>query len=246
MSTSPDPTCDDAFPSTHWSLVARAGRDNDTAPDALSKLCSQYWYPIYAFFRRRSTSVPEAEDLTQGFFAHLLDGDLVAEAKPAVGRFRGYLIACCRHYLVDQHRRQGAVKRGVSARRVSIDFAEAERRYRREPADGGDPDRLFVRNWAFALIEQAEQSVRAEYVLADRGTLFDRLRPALVGDPNSERYRVIGREFGLTPNAVKMVAQQMRERYAAELRRCIAQTVARPEDLEEEIRELFVAVAGKS
>ena len=245
MPTSPEPTSRDAFPSTHWSLVALAG-DPNTAQDALSKLCRQYWYPIYAFFRRRSASVSEAEDLTQGFFAHLLDGDLVADAKPAIGRFRGYLISCCRHYLVDQHRRNVAVKRGASARRVSIDFVAAERRYRKEPADGGDPERLFVRNWAFALIEQAEKSVRTEYALADRGALFDRLRPALVGDPNSERYRVVGLEFGLTPNAVKMVAQQMRERYAAELRRRIAQTVARPEDVDEEIRELFVAVAGNS
>jgi DNA-directed RNA polymerase specialized sigma24 family protein len=246
MPTTPDPTSRDDFPSTHWSLVELAAGDRDTAKEALSKLCSQYLYPIYAFFRRRSRSVPEAEDLTQGFFAHLLEGDLVAEAKPAVGRFRGYLIACCQHYLADYHRRSGAAKRGGANRLVSIDYADAERRYRREPDGGGDPERLFVRNWAFALIEQAEKSVRAEYVLVKRGDLFDRLRPALIGDPTAERYRVIGLEFGLTPNAVKMVAQQMRERYAAELRRRIAQTVARPEDVDEEIRELFAAVAGNS
>ena len=245
MSTTPDPTDRDAFPSTHWSLVARCGGGKDTAPDALSKLCSQYWYPIYAFFRRQSAGVADAEDLTQGFFAHLLDGDLVAEAKPAVGRFRGYLIACCRHYLADHRRQIRAMKRGGPGQVFSIDFIEAERRFRREPADNGDPERLFVRNWAFALIEQAEKSVRAAYASTDRGTLFDRLRPALVGDPNSDRYRDIGLEFALTPNAVKMVVQKMRELYALELRRRIAQTVARTEDVEEEILELFAAVSGK-
>ena len=245
MPTPQAPLGGDDFPSTQWSLVVRAGGKRDVAHDALAELCAHYWYPVYALFRRRSSTVQEAEDLTQGFFTHLLDGELVAAADPGVGRFRAYLAGCCKNYMLDRHRRRSAKKRGGSGRRVPFDFVEAERRYGREPSHVDDPERLFVRNWAFALIEQAEKAIRHNYAETGRANLFDRLRPAIAGDPTADRYRTIAAEFGLSENAVKKTVQQMRQRYSSELRRRIAQTMVRPDEVEDEIRELFAAVRGE-
>jgi RNA polymerase sigma-70 factor (ECF subfamily) len=234
----------DDFPSTQWSLIARAGGKEEAARGALAELCKQYWYPVYSFFRRRSASVEAAEDLTQGFFAQLLDGRMVAGADESHGRFRAYLIGCCRNYLVDQLRRDGAKKRGGNARRVPIDLVEAEARFRREPAATDDPERQFLRNWAFTLIEQTAAAVRREYADAGRTDLFDRLRSALCGDTDSDAYRSIGKDLGLSENAVKKAAQELRRRYGAELRHRIRQTVVRTSEVEDEIRELFAVVAG--
>jgi RNA polymerase sigma-70 factor (ECF subfamily) len=235
---------DDPFPSTEWSLVARAAGKDDAARDAFARLCSQYWYPVYAYFRRRTGDVGQAEDLTQGLFTHLLDGDGVAAADRQQGRFRAFLVGCCRNYLVDQHRRSAAGKRGGAARHVPFDFAGAAERFRREPADDGDPERVFLRSWALTLLKRTSLAVRAEYAAAGRAAVFDRLRTAITGDPGAETYRAIGAEFGLTENAVKKAAQALRQRYAAELRRQIRETVADPGQVDDEIRELFTAVAG--
>jgi RNA polymerase sigma factor (sigma-70 family) len=237
------PRADD-FPSTQWSLIARAGGNEPNAQAALAVLCEQYWYPVYSFFRRRAASVDAAEDLTQGFFAHLLDGGMVARADESQGRFRSYLIGCCQNYLVDHLRREGAQKRGGKVRRVPIDLAEAEARFRKEPAATDDPERQFLRNWAFTLMEQTAAAVRREYADAGRTALFDRLRSSLCGDLDAEGYRSIGGELGLSENAVKKAAQELRRRYGAELRYRIRQTIARPGELEDEIRELFTAVGG--
>jgi RNA polymerase sigma-70 factor (ECF subfamily) len=234
----------DEFPSTHWSLVARAGGEQEAARQAVAELCKLYWYPVYSFFRRRAATLEAAEDLTQGFFTHLLDGELVAAADSTQGRFRAYLIGCCRNYMLDQHRREAAKKRGGGVRRLPIDFADAEARFRREPTADGDPDKLFLRTWAFTLIEQTMAAVRQEYTAAGRTALFDRLRPALACDPNADGYRAIGIDLGLSENAVKKAAQELRRRYGAELRHRIRQTIARADEVEDEIRELFAAVAG--
>jgi RNA polymerase sigma-70 factor (ECF subfamily) len=234
----------DEFPSTQWSLVARAGGQQDVARQAVAELCNLYWYPVYSFFRHKAATVDAAEDLTQGFFTHLLDGDLVAAANEKQGRFRAYLIGCCLNYMYDQHRRESAKKRGGAVRRVPIDFAEAEARFRREPKTDSNPEKVFMRTWALTLIEQAVTAVRQAYVAASKGALFDRLRPALTGDPDAEGYRAIGADLGLSENAVKKAAQELRKKYGVELRNRIRQTIASAEDLNDEIRELFAAVAG--
>lgn len=234
----------DEFPSTQWSLVARAGGQQQAARQAVEELCNLYWYPVYSFFRRRAATVDAAEDLTQGFFTHLLDGELVAAADAKQGRFRAYLIGCCRNYMLDQHRRESAKKRGGAARRVPIDFAEAEARFRREPKTEGDPEKLFLRTWALTLIEQAVSAVRQEYAAAGKAPLFDRLRPALTRDPDAEGYRAIGDNLGLSENAVKKAAQELRKKYGVALRHRIRLTIASADDLDDEIRELFAAVAG--
>jgi RNA polymerase sigma-70 factor (ECF subfamily) len=237
------PTTDE-FPSTHWSLIACAGGNQQSARGALAELCELYWYPVYSYFRRRVATVETAEDLTQGFFEHLLDGEVVGGASASQGRFRAFLISCCKNYLVDQQRREGAKKRGGDRRRVPIDFAVAEARFRREPQAIDDPERLFLRNWAFTLIDQAVAAARREYASTGREALFDRLCPAITGDPEADAFRAIGRDLGLSENAVKKAAQDMRRRYAAELRRRISQTVSRPGEVDDEIRQLFAAVAG--
>ncbi|MBO0701168.1 MAG: hypothetical protein J2P46_22415, partial [Zavarzinella sp.] len=131
-----------------------------------------------------------------------------------------------------------------AARRVPLDFAAAAERFRREPADGGDAEKRFLRSWAVTLLDGTAAAVRAEYDRAGRGALFDRLRTSLTGDPEAEKYRVIGAEFGLTENAIKKAAQQLRQRYQVELRRRILETVAHPNQVDDEIRELFAAVGG--
>jgi RNA polymerase sigma-70 factor (ECF subfamily) len=235
---------EDPFPSTQWSLIVRAAAGDTDSRTALAELCGRYWYPVYAFIRRRTGSAEQAEDLTQGFFAHLLDGDRIAGANPARGRFRAYLVGSCRNYLADRHRRAAAVKRGGAARRVPLDYAAAAHRFGREPETAGDPERLFLRAWALTVLERAGDAVRAEYAAAGRAPLFDRLRPALTGDPEAGRYRAIADEFDLTENAVKKAAQQLRQRYAAELRRQVGDTLADPREVDDEIRELFAAVSG--
>jgi RNA polymerase sigma-70 factor (ECF subfamily) len=234
----------DLFPSTQWSLVARAGGRDGASCAALGELCGRYWYPIYAFFRRWSRTREEAEDLTQGFFEHLLAGESLAAVTPAHGKFRGFLLACARHYVVDQHRRNTAARRGGDVRTVALDFRAAADRFDREPAHDGDPDRLFLRSWAMTLLDRTAAALRADYTFRDRADLFDRLRPALAGDPDAGSYREAGEALGMTENAVKKAAQELRRRYGEELRRQIADTVSDPGDVDDELRDLFAAVSG--
>lgn len=232
-----------AFPSSHWSVIARATDSNsDAARIALTELCGRYWYPIYAFVRRQAVSNHDAEDITQGFFAHLIGRDLIAGADQVRGKFRTYLLSCCKNYLANSKRAARAEKRGGHATIVAIDFDEAAARYSHEPTDPVDAEQLFLRRWAFTLLEESMAALQREYAEKDRGELFARLRPMLTNDSDSTTYASIAKEFGMTEEAVRKAAQRLRERFREVLRQRIADTVESESDIADEIRDLFAAV----
>jgi RNA polymerase sigma-70 factor (ECF subfamily) len=231
------------FATTRWSLIA-AARDPDApeARQALAELCGLYWYPLYAYIRRRGHDHAGAEDLTQGFFAHLLERHDWAAADPARGRFRSFLLAACQHFLANEHDRATAQKRGSGRQPLSLDFADADGRYAREPAHDQTPERLFERRWALTLLEQVLAGLREEYESSGKGRLFEALKGSL-GGPEVP-YAAVAADLGLSEGAVKVAAHRLRQRYRDRLRAAIAETVAGEEQVDEELRDLFAALGA--
>lgn len=232
------------FDTTRWSLVRAAGRDDTFAAHrALSELCEQYWFPVYSFIRRRGHDHDQALDLTQGFFARLLERDGLATADPAKGRFRSYLLGACQHFLANEHDFAAAEKRGGGQTLLSLNFANADSRYGVEPADGHSAEQEFERRWALALLEQTLAGLRAEYLEAGKQSLFERLKASLTGESSS--HAAIADELGMSEGAVKVAAHRLRQRYRERLRAAIAETVDSPAEIDDEIRALFAALGGK-
>lgn len=233
------------FATTHWSVVLRAGgSDPDVAKSALSFLCEGYWYPLYAFLRRRGSAPDEAQDLTQGFFADLLERGDIEKADPERGRFRSFLLGSLKHFVANERAREQALKRGGGRAHLSLDFQAAEDRYRLEPHDSRTPERLFEANWARELLDRVVDGLRAEYVEEGKRELFDRLVPCLAGDLEAQPYAEIAAGLEMSEGAVKIAAHRLRKRFRVRLRSEIAHTVAEPEDVEDEIHALFQALAG--
>lgn len=232
------------FLTTHWSVVIRAGQDpSEASQQALADLCRTYWYPLYAFVRRQGHGPQEAEDLTQEFFARLLEKNYVAGADQQKGRFRTFLIVALKHFLANEWDRQHAQKRGGFQTVVSIDHDLAESRYGAELAHHEQPDVIFERQWAVTLLEEVMTRLQAEYTATDRTCLFDHLRPCLTKDESALPYTEIGQRIGLTEAAVKMAVQRLRNRYRELLRDEIGRTVTSPDEVEEEIEHLFSVFA---
>jgi DNA-directed RNA polymerase specialized sigma24 family protein len=237
----PDPHGAGQFPSTHWSLVVKAGSPGSLeARAALEKLCSAYWYPIYAFIRRKGNGHDEALDLTQGYFARLLERDRIVAANPSKGRFRAFLRTDCQHFLIDQFRRMTA--RSGGAPTVSIDAHAAEERYRFEPADTLTPDRLFDRAWALSLLETVLDLLAREYAAKGQSELFDNLKIALTQGKGAVPAASPASELGKTVEAVHMAVHRLRKRYREILEEQIAATLDGPSEMEDEIRSLFEAI----
>jgi RNA polymerase sigma-70 factor (ECF subfamily) len=234
----------DQMPSTLWSVVLCA-RDRATqeADEALTALCRMYWYPLYVYIRRQVSTADQAEDLTQAFFARLLEKDFLAGVDAHKGKFRAFLLACCKHFLANERDRQRAHKRGGGQPILSLDRPSAEERYSREPADTFDPERLYQRSWALLLLEQTLEQLRQEYHDAGKGPLYEHLKGVLLGEDSALSYAEVGAAVGMTEPAVKKAAQRLRQRYRELLKERIAATVEGPEAVEEEVRELF-AVLG--
>jgi RNA polymerase sigma-70 factor (ECF subfamily) len=233
------------FLTTHWSLVIAAqDRHSPQAQEALGSLCRTYWYPLYAFIRRQGHDADEAQDLTQEFFARLLEKDFLAAVDRAKGRFRSWLLAACKHFLANERDRARAQKRGGDRVLLSIDLAAAEPRYGGEPAHDETAERLFERRWALALLEQVLARLRDDYAAAGKGLLFERLKFALTGDRGAVAYRPLGVELGLSEGAVKVAIYRLRQRYRELLREEIARTVHDPGHVEEEIQDLFTAFSA--
>jgi RNA polymerase sigma-70 factor (ECF subfamily) len=236
---------DSRFESTEWTVVRRAAGSDAAARTALAELCRQYWYPIYAYIRRR-TSADQAEDLTQEFFAHLLAAPIVASADPALGKFRAFLLACCNHFLANERARAAAQKRGggeAPVRIVPFDSRDAERRFDLEPADHHTPEWHFDRQWALTLLEVTLRDLAEECAQKGDDRLFQSLKPMLAATGEAPaRYAEIAADLDSTEAAVKKAAQRLRERYGAILRGRIAATVDGPEGLDQEVRDLFAAV----
>jgi DNA-directed RNA polymerase specialized sigma24 family protein len=232
------------FPTTRWSQVVAAGdRAGTEARDALTELCSAYWYPLYAFVRRKGYPPDEAADLVQGTFLTLLDRDGLAAVAPERGRFRSFLMAACVHHLADCRDRDQAAKRGGGAVPIPIDRIVAEGRYSAEPVNDWTPERLFDRRWATDLLENAVARLEAESTAAGKSALMSQLLPTLTGGRGNIPLAAIAVELGMTEGAVKTAASRLRKRYGEILREEIARTVADPADVEDEVRALFAALA---
>ena len=229
------------FPATRWTLIAAAKESGSPAArKALAELCQAYWYPLYAFIRRSGHDTNEAEDLTQAFFASLLEKEAFASADPARGRFRSFLLASCKHFLANQHDRSVAQKRGGGRPVLTLDDAEA--RYRRETARSQSPEQLFDRRWALALLESVLDRLRQEYDSGGKSRLFSELKGFLTGD-TARPHAVVATELGMSEGAVKVAVHRMRRRYRELLRDEIGQTLGEPAEVDDEIRALFVALS---
>jgi RNA polymerase sigma factor (sigma-70 family) len=235
------------FPSTQWTAVVRAGCGSGSeAGRALTRLCEDYWFPLYSFVRRSGFGAAEAEDLTQEFFARLLEKQYLAVADPQRGKFRSFLLASLKHFLANEWHRAHAQKRGGPRGVTAIDFRDAESRYGAQPADTLTPERLYERRWAIALLEHVLEELRREMAREGKSVLFDGLKELLPGPSDSRSYGQIAVELGTTEAAVKMAVHRLRRRYRELLKDRIAQTVAGPDDLEDELRQLFSAVGKEN
>jgi len=235
------------FVTTHWSVVlAAGGGDSTNAQQALAKLCQVYWYPLYAYVRRRGFSPPDAEDLTQEFFTRFLKHGWVANADREKGRFRTFLMSALNHFLANEWDKARAQKRGGGVALLPLEFGSAETRYCREPADNETPEEHFERRWAMALLEAVVERLRLEYDQGGKRHLFEALHPSLVGDRTSQPYDELAKKLGLSEAAVKSAVHRLRQRYRQLLREEIAQTVAGPGEVESELRHLIAVLGGRA
>lgn len=230
-----------AFATTRWSLILRAGEGE--CEDSLAKLCESYWYPIYAYLRRCGHAVPDAQDLTQGFFLHLLSGDMLARAAPGKGRFRSFLLGAVKNHLGHEYRHKSALKRGGGVSFVPIDEVVAERRFALEPAGPITPEMQFERSWAFSMLEQTGKRLGEDYQRAGRGEVFQALLPCLAGRFDRSGYRELGEKLGISEGAVAVAVHRMRQRYGELLREEIAETVETSAEVEAELAHLMNIVA---
>jgi RNA polymerase sigma factor (sigma-70 family) len=234
----------DYFATTHWTMVLHAGRSDSTAArHALAQLCQTYWYPLYAYVRRRGHSPEDAEDLTQGFFARLLELESLTGVSREKGKFRSFLLASLNHYLSDEWDRARAQKRG-QGRVISLDARQAEDRLSREPADLLTPEKLFERKWAMALLDTVVKMLQREYESAGKGPLFLALGFAIAGEKAETPYAKLSAELGLSEPAVRVAAHRLRQRYRQLLRDEIARTVATEAEVDGEMQHLYRALAG--
>lgn len=231
------------FPLTHWSAVFAVGRDGDSrAEAALTELCQTYWYPLYAFARRKGHAPHDAQDLTQGFFEHLISTRLVEKANPQKGRFRSFLLACFSNFLTSEQDRAQAKKRGGGRSVVALDRTVAENRLAREPALDGSPDFLFDRNWALAVLEAGLQRLEAEFRESGRAEVLEHLQPFLQGDTSGPSYTEVARRLGTTEGTISVSVHRLRKRYRELLRAVVSQTVNNPLDTDAELAHLLAAL----
>ncbi|HEX8294986.1 MAG TPA: sigma-70 family RNA polymerase sigma factor [Chthoniobacteraceae bacterium] len=233
-----------AFAQTRWTQVlAAADREHPETQEALAALCRTYWPPLYSYVRRRGHSQADAEDLTQGFFARLLRLDSLGQVRRERGRFRSFLLASLRHYLADESDRQRAAKRG-SGLVVSINAEEAETGYQREAADpAAAPDAAFDRAWALTLLQTVATRLEQDYAAAGQSALFQALSFSLTGSRSEIPYAELAAQLQISGPAVRVAVHRLRARYRQLLREEIAQTVATPEEVDDELRELLLALS---
>ncbi len=231
------------FPTTCWTRVlAAAGQVTPEAREALAELCATYWYPVYAFIQRKGRGHDEALDLTQDYFARLLERETVAAADAGRGRFRSFLLADCSRFLADRREHDRAAKRGGGVALLSIDARDAHGRYLREPAHGRTPERLFERDWALALLDGVLARLRREYEESGRGANFEAMKVLLTDSPRAAPHAELAVRLGTNAGAVQVAVHRLRRRYRDLVRVAIAATVDNATDVEDEIRDLFAAL----
>jgi len=232
------------FETTRWSTVlAASSQSTGRARDALATLCQTYWYPLYTYLRRRGHNPEDAEDLTQGFFTHLFEKRALRAADPERGRFRSFLLASLQHYVSNEHARARTQKRGGSTVLLPLQLDNAEGRYRREPSDERTPETLFDRRWALTVLDRVAATLREEFCRRGKEAVFDGLEDHLIGDADRLSYREVGARLGLSEVAARVAVYRLRWRFGELLRRQIGETVANPQDIEDEIRYLMRAIA---
>jgi RNA polymerase sigma factor (sigma-70 family) len=232
------------FVTTHWSVVLSAGRsDTPRAAEALQRLCQAYWYPLYAYVRRRGYSPHDAQDLTQGFFTRLLQRSALTKVDPAQGKFRSFLLASMKHFLSDEWDKSRAEKRDAG-QTISLDLGSAETRYLQQADDTLPAEKTFERRWALSLLEQVYERLRQDYARENKSDLFEALRFSLMGERSAVPYAELACRLGMNEGAVKVAVHRLRQHYRKRLRDQIAETVATPKEIEEELRCLLRALAG--
>jgi RNA polymerase sigma-70 factor (ECF subfamily) len=232
------------FATTHWSVVLAAKESNTPGADeAMEKLCRAYWPPIYAYIRRERHNATDAQDLTQEFFARLLAKDYLQHLRHQEGKFRSFLLTILKHFLSDERDKAGAQKRGGGKTFVSLDETSAEERYLDAPVNGLSPDQMFDRRWAQRVMERALTRLREEYVAGGKGALFEQLKDIQLGEHGETSYAEIGARLGMAEGAVASAVHRLRKRHREILRKEIAQTVARPEEIDQEIRNLLAILS---
>jgi RNA polymerase sigma-70 factor (ECF subfamily) len=242
-----DPSGPREFATTQWSLVVAARPDEASetrARKALEQLCRAYWYPLYAFVRYRGYSSDDARDLTQAFFARILETGGFASADPGRGRFRSYLLGAMKHFLANEWRRERAQKRGGQVQFIEWDALDPEARYAKAPKQPDSPEQLFDREWALETVAGALQSLRAEMARAGKGEQFDALKGSLTGEDESPREELAVR-MGMTEGALRVAVHRLRQRYRKLLRASIAETVGSKADLDDEMRYLVAVLRGR-
>jgi RNA polymerase sigma-70 factor (ECF subfamily) len=231
-----------SFGTTHWSLVLAAAHDSrPDAATALATLCETYWYPLYYYVRRRGYCAEEAQDLTQEFFAVLLEKEYLRVADRERGRFRSFLLASLNNFLTAEWRRRSARKRGGGRQPLSLNVRSVESRYSQEPSHDLSPEKAYERRWAILLLEQAVSKLRAEYAASGKAALFERLAGFLSGE-KGVLYQQVAGDLNMSEGAIRVAVHRLRQRYRQVLRAEVAHTVAGPQHIDEELRHLMAAV----
>src|SRR5882762_9817437 len=230
------------FATTHWSVVLEAQGKSPAAQKALEKLCRTYWRPIYGYVRRHGAGTEDAEDLTQGFFALLLERKDLISVRKEKGRLRSYLLTSVKHFLADESRHAMAVKRGKGLRLIPLDEVRERERIDVERSDRLTADQIYERRWAFTVLEQVMARLRDEYRSADNLRFFDQMKKMFMDEADRPSQAQVADEFDMTENAVKQAFYRFRQRYQTLLREEIAHTVAMPGDIEDELRHLISVV----
>lgn len=232
------------FATTHWSIVLAAGANElPGAKAALEQLCRTYWYPLYAFLRRDGKDKETAEDLTQGFFERLLRLNSLTEVQREKGKFRSFLLASLKQFMFDEQDKAGALKRGGGQSIFSLDDTTNEDRYQHEPVDDLDPEKLYERRFAMTLLAQAKARLKEEYSGAGKAVLYERLNVLLSAEPNNPLYAQVAAELGRAEGTVKSDVSRMRKRYRQLVRAEVANTVADPAEVDEEIHHLISVIS---
>lgn len=232
-----------AFATTSWSMVLEAAdSDQETQSKALTELCQAYWFPLYAFVRRKGMGREEAEDMTQAFFADLLEKNRLAHAEPTRGKFRSFLLASMTNFMAKHWRKENSLKRGGGQTVLAIDYDDADQRYSSFAVDDSTPEKVFELNWALSVLENTLERVRQQYQDTGKGELFESLKGFLTSG-DAVPYETLAKETGMKVGALKVAAHRLRQRYGQQLRLQIAKTIDDPKRVDEELGLLFAALS---
>lgn len=231
------------FATTHWSLVLSARNlESPESKQAIATLCEAYWYPLYAYLRRHGHDSGEAADLTQGFFARMLEKKTFERIAPNAGKFRSFLITALKHFVANERDRARAKKRGGGQEVFSLDFHSAESQYALEPVDEHSPDKMFDRIWAHTVLNHTMERLEAESKAKEKQKLFDQLKVYLSAEASTVPCREIAAKMDMTEGAIRVAVHRLRKRCRELLRAEIAQAVASDDQIDDEIRGLFAAL----